>query len=291
VDQAFQLFSELVLFRHIERREIAALFTRVRIRDFAPNETIFLKGSPADSMMFVLRGTVEISVPPKGQILIGTDVPISGSRSFDWLHRLSPGETFGEFALLEGRARLADAIAITDCTLAIVDRHNMLAFLEQNPGAWQDIVALFRARFERLRDRPQYVDPQQADLMEVALLLEERARILGAKVRAQGSTEHRDAEIGGRRLTAILAADIAGYSALMGENETETVGTLKGHQGVILLMIAGFGGRVIDTAGDGVLAEFFSVLKAVKCAVAIQETMLERNASVAPDRQMQFRIG
>jgi CRP-like cAMP-binding protein len=175
VDKAFQLFRELVLFRHIERREIAALFTRVRIRDFAPNETIFLKGSPADSMMFVLRGTVEISVPPKDQILIGTDVPISGSRSSDWLHRLSPGETFGEIALLEGRARFADAIAITDCTLAIVDRHNMLAFLEQNPGAWQNIVALFRARFERSRERPQYVDPQQADLMEVALLLEERA--------------------------------------------------------------------------------------------------------------------
>ena len=176
MDQAFQLFSELVLFRHIERREIAALFTRVRIRDFAPNETIFLKGSPADSMMFVLRGTVEISVPPKGQILIGTDVPISGSRVFcDWLHRISPGEIFGEIALLESRTRFADAIAITDCSLAIVDRHNMLAFLEQNPGAWQDIVALFRARFVRLRERPQYVDPQQADLMEVALLLEERA--------------------------------------------------------------------------------------------------------------------
>ena len=79
MDKAFQLFRELVLFRHIERREIAALFTRVRIRDFAPNETIFLKGSPADSMMFVLRGTVEISVPSKDQILIATDGPISSS--------------------------------------------------------------------------------------------------------------------------------------------------------------------------------------------------------------------
>ena len=77
----------------------------------------------------------------------------------------------------------------------------------------------------------------------------------------------------------------------MGENETETVATLKGHQSVILPMIAGFGGRVIDTAGDGVLAEFFSVLNAVKCAVSIQETMLERNASFAPDQRMQFRIG
>jgi class 3 adenylate cyclase len=97
--------------------------------------------------------------------------------------------------------------------------------------------------------------------------------------------------MGGRRLTAILAADIAGYSALMGENEIGTLAALKGHQSIILPMIVGFEGRVIDTAGDGVLAEFSSVLNAVKCAVAIQETMLERNASVVPDRRMQFRIG
>jgi class 3 adenylate cyclase len=99
------------------------------------------------------------------------------------------------------------------------------------------------------------------------------------------------AKMGARRLTAILAADIAGYSALMGENEIDTVAALKGHQSIILPMIAGFEGRIIDTAGDGVLAEFSSVLNAVKCAVAIQETLLERNASVAPDRRMLFRIG
>lgn len=97
--------------------------------------------------------------------------------------------------------------------------------------------------------------------------------------------------MGNRRLTAILAADIAGYSALMGANEVSTVGDLKGHQSVVLPLISGFGGRVIDTAGDGILAEFASVLNAVKCAVAIQEMMLERNASVSPERRMQFRIG
>ena len=95
----------------------------------------------------------------------------------------------------------------------------------------------------------------------------------------------------GRRLTAILAADIAGYSTLMGENDLETVADLKGHQSAVLPMISGYNGRVIDTAGDGILAEFPSVFNAVKCAVAIQEVMRERNASVAPDRRMQFRIG
>ena len=94
-----------------------------------------------------------------------------------------------------------------------------------------------------------------------------------------------------RRLTAILAADIAGYSALMGANEETTVADLKAHQAVILPMIADLGGRVIDMAGDGILAEFPSVLSAVKCAIDMQKTMAERNASLAPARRMQFRIG
>jgi class 3 adenylate cyclase/pimeloyl-ACP methyl ester carboxylesterase len=94
-----------------------------------------------------------------------------------------------------------------------------------------------------------------------------------------------------RRLAAILAADIAGYSALMGADEETTVRDLKAHQSAILPIIPTFGGRVIDTAGDGILAEFSSVLNALKCALAIQKEMASRNAAVEPSRQMQFRIG
>ncbi len=94
-----------------------------------------------------------------------------------------------------------------------------------------------------------------------------------------------------RRLTAILAADIAGYSALMGADEARTVSDLKSHQAVVLPMIGEFGGRIIDTAGDGILAEFASVVNAVKCAVALQSKMAERNAAIEPERRMQFRIG
>jgi adenylate cyclase len=94
-----------------------------------------------------------------------------------------------------------------------------------------------------------------------------------------------------RRLAAILAADIAGYSALMGSDEARTVRDLKGHQAVVLLMVGDFGGRVIDTAGDGMLAEFPSVVNAVECAVAIQRKMVERNAAIEPQRRMEFRIG
>src|SRR5262245_58941757 len=88
-----------------------------------------------------------------------------------------------------------------------------------------------------------------------------------------------------RKLAAILAADIAGYSALMGADEEATIRDLKGHQAVVLPMIGEHGGRVIDTAGDGILAEFGSVLAAVRCALAMQIIMAARNASVDPARR------
>ena len=94
-----------------------------------------------------------------------------------------------------------------------------------------------------------------------------------------------------RKLAAILAADIAGYSALMGADEARTVRDLKGHQAVVLPMVGRFSGRIIDTAGDGILAEFASVVSAVECAIALQKIMAERNSAVAQGRRMQFRIG
>jgi class 3 adenylate cyclase/pimeloyl-ACP methyl ester carboxylesterase len=94
-----------------------------------------------------------------------------------------------------------------------------------------------------------------------------------------------------RRLAAILAADIAGYSRLMGEDEPATVHDLKGHQAVILPLVGRYGGRIIDTAGDGILAEFPSVINATECAVEMQAIMATRNEAVPASRRMQFRIG
>jgi class 3 adenylate cyclase len=94
-----------------------------------------------------------------------------------------------------------------------------------------------------------------------------------------------------RRLAAILAADIAEYARLMGEDEPATVQALKDHQAVVLPLVAEYRGRVIDTAGDGMLAEFPSVIDAVECAVEIQIVMLRRNDNVPHGRRMQFRIG
>ena len=94
-----------------------------------------------------------------------------------------------------------------------------------------------------------------------------------------------------RRLAAILAADIAGYSRLMGQDEAATVRDLKGHQAVILPLVGRYGGRIIDTAGDGILAEFPSVINATECAVEIQTIMATRNEAVPESRRMLFRIG
>src|SRR5688572_9266673 len=94
-----------------------------------------------------------------------------------------------------------------------------------------------------------------------------------------------------RRLAAILSADIAGYSRLMEEDEATTVRDLKGHQAVILPLVGRYGGRIIDTAGDGLLAEFPSVINATECAVEIQTIMATRNERVPAARRMQFRIG
>ncbi len=94
-----------------------------------------------------------------------------------------------------------------------------------------------------------------------------------------------------RRLTAILAADIAGYSRLMGQDEAQTLRDLKGHEAAVLSIIARFGGGVINIAGDGIVAQFSSAVRAVECAVAIQKTMAERNADAPKDRRMLYRIG
>src|SRR5215472_5997422 len=94
-----------------------------------------------------------------------------------------------------------------------------------------------------------------------------------------------------RRLTAILAADMAGYSRLMGEDEAGTAQALREHRSVADPLVAEHGGRIVKTTGDGVLIEFGSVVGAVECALALQCLATERNAGVANERRMEWRIG
>ena len=94
-----------------------------------------------------------------------------------------------------------------------------------------------------------------------------------------------------RRLVAVFAADVEGYSRLMGADE---VGTLKGlteRRAILDRFIGDHGGRIANTAGDSVLAEFGSAVDAVQCAVEAQASLTEANSSLSPDKRISFRIG
>lgn len=95
-----------------------------------------------------------------------------------------------------------------------------------------------------------------------------------------------------RRLAAIVAADVAGYSRLMGIDEEGTLATLKAHRrAVVDPKITEHRGRIVKTTGDGMPVEFASVVDAVRCAVDIQRHMAERNANVPAERRIEFRVG
>ncbi len=94
-----------------------------------------------------------------------------------------------------------------------------------------------------------------------------------------------------RKLTAILSADVEGYSRLMDDNEEATVRTITSYRTAVADLVQQFRGRVIDTPGDNILADFTSVVDAVNCAVEIQRDLAERNAELPDNRKMQFRIG
>ncbi len=129
------------LFQRLSDRERDALFARARTQKYAANQTIFLMGAPGDSMLAVLRGTIRISAPsPDGKEIV--------------LAVLGSGQICGEIALLDGKERTADARAATDCTVVVLERRDVLAFLAQYPAAWPKLIAVL---CERLRSADQQV--------------------------------------------------------------------------------------------------------------------------------------
>src|SRR5713101_340972 len=115
----------------------------------------------------------------------------------------------------------------------------------------------------------------------------------------RGETEKRGKRLGTvmeshsveRKLAAILSADVKGYSRLMGEDEVTTIRTLTAYRAVMATQIHQHRGRVVDSPGDNLLAEFASIVDAVQCAVEIQEALKTRNADLPASRRMEFRIG
>jgi len=94
-----------------------------------------------------------------------------------------------------------------------------------------------------------------------------------------------------RKLSAILSADVKEYSRLMSQDERGTIRTLTAYKEAMSSLIQEYNGRVVDSPGDNLLAEFGSVIDAVNCAVRIQWELAEKNTELPPARQMEFRIG
>jgi CRP-like cAMP-binding protein len=134
------LLDKCVLFKTLneqERRDIAA---RAQLRIFASDEPIFHVGEPGYSMMGVMVGVVRISLPTwKGKDVILADLPA--------------GEVFGEIALLDGKPRSASATALTKCELLVLERRDLLSFLERSPTARLNLMELLCGRIRRSDER------------------------------------------------------------------------------------------------------------------------------------------
>ncbi len=115
-----QIFSEHPLFRGMEPQEIDHLVANTRVEQFSRGKTIFRKGSPGTGMMAVLRGGVRICVT-------------SASGKEATLNQIGPGEVFGEIALFDGRPRTADAVALADCDVLVLERRVFLPLMKANP--------------------------------------------------------------------------------------------------------------------------------------------------------------
>jgi CRP-like cAMP-binding protein len=164
LDTVRRLLGESSLFHGLGAADRNELVSRARVRQYAAGETIFLMGSPGDCLMAVLSGRVRISMTsPEGKEIV--------------LAALGPGEHFGEIALLDGKERTADATAITACSLAVLDRRDVLSFLERHPSAWLGIVEVLCTR---LRNTDQHI-AEIALLGLPARLAKAILRLLGAQ--------------------------------------------------------------------------------------------------------------
>jgi CRP-like cAMP-binding protein len=158
LQSARRLLANCTLFRRLRSEERDAIVARTHTRSFKPGDVIFTIGSPGDKMMGVLSGVVRISVL---------------SSDGEELRRavIRQGEVFGELALLDGKPRSADAIADGPCTLAYLERRDVLSFLERNPRAWPKLVEVLAERPHQTEDLGDDIATEQLPLRHVRTML------------------------------------------------------------------------------------------------------------------------
>jgi CRP/FNR family transcriptional regulator, cyclic AMP receptor protein len=138
--EVVDLLEQCLVFRALDENAQVKLLTRACRRSFESRETICRMGAPGQSMMVILKGTVRVSLPePSGKTIILAD--------------LQRGDVLGEVALFDGGERSADATALTNCDLLILERRDVLPFLEQNPEACLRLLKLLCARLRRSNER------------------------------------------------------------------------------------------------------------------------------------------
>jgi CRP/FNR family cyclic AMP-dependent transcriptional regulator len=162
-----KLFQGHPLFGNLPPDDLDALLTRARVERYRAGQEVFAKGTPGRSMMAILNGNVRISSPS------------SAGREFV-LTILSPGEVFGEIALLDGRDRTADATAITECELLVLDHRDFIPFLERRGDL---CILLLKVLCQRLRQTDEYVEDAVFERLDnrMAKALVRLAKTAGAK--------------------------------------------------------------------------------------------------------------
>jgi CRP/FNR family transcriptional regulator, cyclic AMP receptor protein len=174
-EDARRFLADCFLFQGLGPEDRGQLVARAHVRRLGAGETIFHMGAPGSSMMAVMSGQVRISISsPDGKELL--------------LAILHPGEIFGEIALLDGKERSADAKAMTACSLAVLERRDVMTFLERHPEAWGRIVEVL---CERFRENTQHA--AEVSLLNLpARLAKALLRIGGAGAAAGKSLSQRE---------------------------------------------------------------------------------------------------
>jgi thioredoxin reductase (NADPH) len=183
-DHARRILGDSMLFRGLGPNEKKELLARVSVTKFPTGQTIFLQGSPGDSIMAILSGNVRISVATTdGHPLV--------------LALMGAGDVFGEIAVLDGKERTTDAIAIAECSIATLARSDILSFMHTHPQAWQNIIAILCDRLRRLNDHvadlglPQlFLVLEPPEIERVRRFAEHRHYVAGEALFRIGETGH-----------------------------------------------------------------------------------------------------
>ncbi|MEZ5788215.1 MAG: Crp/Fnr family transcriptional regulator [Xanthobacteraceae bacterium] len=230
--EAQRLISACVLFRGLGELQRAKLSTRTRVRHYAAGETIFLMGDAGATLMAVVAGSVQISVPsPDGKEIL--------------LAIMQPGEIFGEIGLLDGKERSADARAMGACSLAVLDRKDVLSLFEECPSAYSDVVML-------LCDRIRRTTTQMAEVT----LLDLPVRLAKALLRAAAAEGAASAGPGHTNDRVILSQRALGK--IVGATRESVNKCLRNWQRAGLVEVANGGIRITDLAALQALADVFS---------------------------------